>query len=205
MLVRAIRFVIRSLWVRLDPFGYARRIGVRLGEGCYLFGITSDTFGSEPYLVKIGNKCVIAHGVDFITHDGGVWQFRETYPDIDVFDPIIIGDNVFVGAHSVFLPGTVIGNNCIIGAGSVLRGRFAPFTLIAGNPARPVGTVEGYWEKLKDKTVPAFFLKPHEKRAYLLDRFASILKTPTGVRAPSQTQCGNEATRATEVRAGKLK
>lgn len=191
MIVRAIRFVIRSLWPRLDPFGYARWEGVQLGEGCYFFGITRDTFGSEPYLVKIGNKCVIAHGADFITHDGGVWQFREVYPDIDVFDPIIIGDNVFVGAHCTFLPGTVIGDNCIIGAGSVLRGRFPPFTLIAGNPARPVGTVEGYWEKIKDKTVPAFFLKPHEKRAYLLNRFASILNVPEAMRAPQRMRCGD--------------
>ena len=50
---------------------------------------------------------------------------------------IKIGDNVFIGSHSVVLGGANIGNNCVIAAGSVVRKCNAPpFSLIIGNPAK---------------------------------------------------------------------
>ena len=66
------RFLIAS-----DPVSYARRIGVRVGRDCRLIGIDRATFGSEPYLVSIGDHGTITDGVRFITHDGGVWVFRK--------------------------------------------------------------------------------------------------------------------------------
>ena len=205
MIFRAIRFGMRTIRAATDPVGYAREIGVQIGKDCYFYGVSQNTFGVHPYLIKIGNNCAIAHGVDFMTHDGAVHQFRGVHPDIDVFEPIIIGDNVFVGAHSVLLPGTTIGDNCIIGAGCVLRGKFAPHTLIAGNPARPVGTAEGYWERLKSKTVPTFHLKPEEKRAYLLKHFAAVLNAPADKAPLFQSMGpGKDAAPATRVHSGAM-
>jgi hypothetical protein len=54
---------------KIDPIGFARSIGVRIGESCRLIDVE---FSSEPYLVEIGDH-VSATTTRFETHDGGVW------------------------------------------------------------------------------------------------------------------------------------
>lgn len=53
--------------------------------------------------------------------------------------PIIIEDDVWIGAHTVVTRGVRIGRGAIIGAGSVVTHDIAPFTIAAGSPARPIG------------------------------------------------------------------
>ena len=82
------------------PEEYARRIGVTIGEGCEIY--KNVHWGSEPYLIDIGNNVRITNGVSFITHDGGVWVIRnlgknKNKKDIDVFGRIVVGDNVHIG------------------------------------------------------------------------------------------------------------
>ena len=112
-----------------------RRWGVKIGDGCLIY---SRFFDSEPYLIKIGNHVAVASGVRFITHDGGVWVYRNKNPEIDCFGRIIIGDNCFIGLDSIILPNSIIGNNCIIGAGSVVRGTIPDNSVVMGNPAKVV-------------------------------------------------------------------
>ena len=73
---------------------YIKKIGVKVGKNCE---ISRDIFwGSEPYLISIGDNCRITRGVEFITHDGGVWVLRNLYDEkeIDVLGKIIVGNNV---------------------------------------------------------------------------------------------------------------
>lgn len=177
MLIRAFRFLWQSAQVIVDPAGFARSIGVQLGEGCRLF-INRNTFGSEPYLVKIGSNCVIAHGTEFITHDGAVHQWRKSYP-ADIVAPIIIGNDVYIGANVTFLSGTIVGEGCIVGACSLVKGEFPPRTVIAGNPARARGSVEDFWQRNRHKVHPTFGLKPDEKRAYFLKYYENQLSGPS--------------------------
>ena len=58
-----------------------------------------------------------------------------------------IGDNVFIGMGATILMGAHIGNNCIVGAGSVVSGKFGDDVVIAGNPARVICTIEEYYNK----------------------------------------------------------
>lgn len=67
--------------------------------------------------------------------------------DSPVLKRIEIGNNVFIGARSFILPGTIIEDNCIIGAGSVLRGRIPSGSVVCGNPAKIVGSVEEFGKK----------------------------------------------------------
>jgi acetyltransferase-like isoleucine patch superfamily enzyme len=55
-----------------------------------------------------------------------------------IFGRIRIGNNVFVGTNCIILYGTTIGDNCIVGAGSVVRGHYPDNSVIVGNPAKVV-------------------------------------------------------------------
>jgi acetyltransferase-like isoleucine patch superfamily enzyme len=114
---------------------YLRRKGVKIGKNCRLHTIS---FSTEPYLVEIGDDVSIADCTVFITHDGSITCFRADFPGDDIFGRIRIGNNVTIGAHTIILPNTTIGNNSIVGAGSVVRGIFPDDSVIVGNPAKTV-------------------------------------------------------------------
>ncbi len=124
----------------------ARKMGVTVGEACRFFSLN---FSTEPFLIEIGNHVTITNNVIFSTHDGGVWVFREKYPEIDLFGKIKIGNNVFIGMGSNILLNTYIPDNCIIAAGSVVKGKFEPNSVIAGVPAKRICSIEEYYEKNK--------------------------------------------------------
>jgi hypothetical protein len=75
-----------------------KKMGVKVGKGTKILGNPLAIFGSEPWLIELGNKVEITNGVRFITHDGSVWIFRsqEGLEKIDLF-----GSNVIIGAGSI--------------------------------------------------------------------------------------------------------
>jgi len=158
---RIFNFIARKL---LSNKRYAKLVGVKFGKDCRFVGNIS--FGSEPYLVSIGNHVSITK-CNFLTHDGAVWLFREKEPDIDVCKPIKIGNNVFIGSDCIILSGVTIGDNVIVGAGSVVTKNLDSGYVYAGVPARPIKTVDEYYEKIKLFSLPAKNLNPKQKRAYL--------------------------------------
>jgi acetyltransferase-like isoleucine patch superfamily enzyme len=113
---------------------YLRKLGVKIGENCI---VNSLDFSTEPFLIEIGNLVSIASDVKFITHDGSVRCFKSEV-DGGIFGKIIIGNNVFIGTNSIIMLNTTIGNNCIVGAGSVVRGQFPDNSVIVGNPAKVI-------------------------------------------------------------------
>ncbi len=115
---------------------YYRKRGMKIGEDCLIGGKLSYT--NEAYLIEIGDHVGIADDALFITHDAGLWCFSKEYQEDDMFGKIIIGNNVLVGMKCIFLPNTQIGNNCMIGAGSVVRGKFPDNSVIFGNPAKVI-------------------------------------------------------------------
>lgn len=132
---------------RYDEFTiaeYFRKQGAQVGGGCH---IVPRSLGTEPYLVKIGNRVTIGAGVKFITHDGGPWIFREEIPDIQVFGPIVIDDNCVIGREAILFPNIKIGPNAIVGAGSVVISDVKPGIIVMGVPARALGSIEKYKEK----------------------------------------------------------
>jgi len=114
---------------------YLRKLGVKIGKNCY---IETLAFSTEPFLIEIGDHVAIAFGTDFITHDGGIWCFRDELKNGDIFGRIKIGNNILIGSKCTILPNTIIGDNSIVGAGSVVRGNFPDNSVIVGNPAKVV-------------------------------------------------------------------
>lgn len=55
------------------------------------------------------------------------------------FSPVYIGENAFIGASVVVLPGTHIGKSVIIGAGAVVKGNIPDYAIVVGNPAKIIG------------------------------------------------------------------
>ena len=123
-----------------------RRAGLTIGEGCRFAGIPS--FGTEPYLITLGNHVAIASNVVFITHDGGTFVFRhlERYRKVIKYGRITILDHCVIGERTIILPGVTIGPNSVVAAGSVVSRNIPPGVLAAGNPAKPFLTVHQYAE-----------------------------------------------------------
>ena len=69
-----------------------------------------------------GRRVLVTSGVQFVTHDGGAWLFREEFPDADVVAPITVGDDVMLGFRAIVMPGVTIGSRVVVGAGSVFNG-----------------------------------------------------------------------------------
>ena len=92
-----------------------------LGKGCYL---GSYNFGTEPFLISLGDNVVLGTGVRFINHDMSAEMISmKVFSDFDrlsVYGEIKIGNNVFIGANSIILPGVTIGDNVVIGAGAII-------------------------------------------------------------------------------------
>lgn len=172
---------------RRDPVSYARAIGVQVGERCRLYAITGATFGSEPFLVRLGDDVTVTAGVRFVTHDGGVDVLRDEFPDLELIAPVEVGDRVFLGLNSIVLPGVRIGPRSVVGAGSVVTRDVAGGTVVAGVPARPVCSVERYREKALADGLRTRGVRPAAKRAAietLLQERAGGAAEPRGRTSP---------------------
>lgn len=153
---------------RNDSAAQARALGVRVGRDCCIYDCH---FGSEPFLITLGDHVEVTTGVQFVTHDGGVWLFRQEFPDIDVFAPIRVGNNVFIGAYAVILPGAVIGDNCVIGAGAVVAGEIPPNSVAAGVPAKVIKSTAEYRAGVLEKAMHIRSRPLDEKRRILCEKF----------------------------------
>jgi acetyltransferase-like isoleucine patch superfamily enzyme len=149
----------------INPIAYLRGLGVKIGDGCR---IATANFGSEPYLIEIGNRCHITKGVKFINHDGGVWVFRDRADSFDVFGKIKIGNNVYIGNDCTLMPGVEIGNNCVIGASTIVTKSIPDNSVVAGVPARYICNIEDYYLRMRERNFNTKKMSNHQKKKYIL-------------------------------------
>ena len=129
--------------------------GIKIGNGTYFFGPTSTVVDTQrPSLIEIGKYCKITANVTILAHDYSRSVIRLKYGEIlGEAKKTIIKDNVFIGINSIILPGAQIGNNVIIGAGSVVSGKIPDNSVAAGNPARVIRTLDEYYTRRKSKYI----------------------------------------------------
>lgn len=151
------------------PNKLAMKKGVIFGKNC-IFG-KNINFGSEPYLITIGNSFYSSSNIQFVTHDGSVNVLRNLSPELKEYDyiqPINIGNNVFIGYGVVILPGTVIGDNIIIGASSVVKGTLESNHVYAGIPVKKISSIEKYKQKNEQIFIKTKNLSKDKKKDTLI-------------------------------------
>lgn len=146
---RRIRFLYHTRIKKMKENEYSimmmRESGITIGEEC---GIYTFIRSHEPSMITIGNHVTVSGGVSFITHDNSIMRVLD--PMTDVVGKITIGDYCFIGQNSILMLGITLGERCIVGAGAVVTHSFPPHSVIAGNPARKICTIEEMAEKYKD-------------------------------------------------------
>ena len=111
---------------------------IKIGDNCRING----AYIHAQKEIFIGNNCVIASGVNIIDSNGHELISKDRTIGRDKPKSIEIGNNVWIGLNVTILKGTSIGNNCVIAAGSVVKGEFPDNVLIQGNPAVIVSKLE---------------------------------------------------------------
>ena len=120
--------------VRLD---YIENIdigdGSSIGQGVRLQA-------SNGAKIRIGNRCKIAQRVLILTatHDPNVLPIGK----VGLNKPVIIGDDVWIGAGAILLPGITVGDRVVIGAGSIVTKDCVDDTLYCGNPAMKIRNLQ---------------------------------------------------------------
>lgn len=156
MFKKIYKFILR----RFFSYKYAVKSGVNF-KNMKTYGRID--WGSEPWIITIGNNVHLTDGIKFITHDGGTLICRDKEPSLDITAPIIIGDNVYIGNNVILLPGVTIGDNVIIGAGAVVSKSIPSNSVAVGVPARVIESFEEYFEKAIQKSTKLGQLKAKEK------------------------------------------
>lgn len=110
-----------------------------------LSGVILDP--AHCWLIEIGDNVTMAPRVHILCHDASTKQFLN-YTKIG---RVTIGDNVFIGAGTVVLPGVTIGNNVIIGANSTVTHDIPENSVAAGSPARVISSLEDYLAKERSR------------------------------------------------------
>lgn len=136
--------------ITLSGSEYARQKGVQVGRNCRIY---TRSFGSEPWLVSIGDKVTVTSGVILLTHDGSTWLMNDKKGRRYLYRRIIIGNNVFIGVNSILMPGVKVGDNVVIAAGSVVTKSIPSGSVVGGNPAKRLADFASYRSKILNECV----------------------------------------------------
>lgn len=130
---------------------YLNKQGANIDNSCYFVSPKTNLIDlTRPYLIQIGKNVTITSGVSILTH-GFDWSvLKIVYGEvIGSSGKVTIKNNCFIGVNSLLLKGITIGENSIIGAGSVVTKDIPPNTVAAGNPCKVICNLEEYYIKRK--------------------------------------------------------
>ena len=166
---------LKMLFAKMYPERYARLVGVNMGRHMRIYGSSYAMFSTEPWLVTLGNNVHIVGETVFLPHDGGTLILRSQVPDLELTQPIMVGDNVYIGLRYLIMMGVHIGNNVIIGAGSIVTKDIPDNSVAVGVPAKVIKTVDEYLEKAKINSLHLGHLYSEEKARELKKIFQNKL------------------------------
>lgn len=122
------------------------KMGLKVGNNFNrLSGVILDP--AHCWLIEIGDNVTLAPRVHILCHDASTKQFIG-YTKIG---RVTIGNDVFIGADTVILPGVNIGNNVVVGANSTITHDISDNSVVAGSPAKKLCTLIEYLDKEKKR------------------------------------------------------
>jgi acetyltransferase-like isoleucine patch superfamily enzyme len=139
-----------------------RLMGVKIGKHTVIYTsiFNFDTF--FPNLIEIGSFSVISKKTMLISHD-----YSKNFPMEGLSSmtkgKVVIGDHTFIGMGCIILPGVTIGNNVIVGAGSVVTRSIPGDRVVGGNPATVICTLQEYMERgsQREETYDETYIRAH--------------------------------------------
>lgn len=106
---------------------------------CVILDCAPVTFGDNVFIAPNCGFYTAGHPVDYPTRNA-LLEFAK---------PITVGDNVWIGANVVVLPGVTIGSGSVIGAGSVVSRDIPENVVAVGNPCRPIRSIDQEDRKMR--------------------------------------------------------
>jgi acetyltransferase-like isoleucine patch superfamily enzyme len=157
-----------------NKIAYLRKRGCKIGATTRLL-CNVNAFGSEPYLVDVGEDCLFSNNVNLFTHDGGVKVLNSLGffdgKSMDKFGKIKIGNNCFIGNGVKILPGVSIGDNVIIGTGSIVTRDIPSNSVAVGVPAKVLCTIEEYYKNNLHRFYNTTDMDMNQKKAFIQKEF----------------------------------
>ena len=128
---------------------YLRKQGVQIGENCVFRGSRCAAIDiTRPSLIEIGNYVDMNLNFTILTHDYATSVFLRVYKKfINSSGKVKIGNNIYFGKNCTILKGVTIGDNCIIGAGSIVNTNIPENSVAVGVPAKVICSLENYYNK----------------------------------------------------------
>jgi maltose O-acetyltransferase len=155
-----------------QTLSHMRKLGVRAHRPIRLASrsIVDPDFA---WAVEIGAYTIIASDVRIIAHDAAIKRLTG-YTEVR---PVIIGERCYIGAGTIVLPGTAIGDETIIGAGAIVRGEIPAKSLAVGNPAKVIGSIEDLRARhlAQMESSPRFETSPTHSDAAAIDEMRRAL------------------------------
>lgn len=139
---RLIRSMYLSLWLASLPKDAGIQMGCRFlnGRKIHLGERNVINFGTlldgRRYPIRVGNDVSIGPEAAILTlgHDPQSPDFADRGGEV------VIGDQVWICFRSIILPGVTIGEGAVVAAGAIVSRDVEPYSIVAGSPAKPVGT-----------------------------------------------------------------
>lgn len=157
-MIKHIIKTIKDLWVRRSSdslINYYRSNGIKIGANC-IFRSPKHTKIDlmRPSLITIGDNVDMNDHFTIMGHDFGHRVFLSLFGEFLCSSGVVsIGNNVYFGTSVTVLKGGVIGDNCIIGAGSLVNKPIPSNSVAAGVPCRVICTIEEYYAKRQKQWV----------------------------------------------------
>ncbi|OUP08470.1 acyltransferase [Collinsella sp. An2] len=151
---RQIRLLsIRDGWKKM-AYIKKHRIFAEVGKDCYY---QSNILPAEPFLVYFHDNVAVSAGARIVTHSALNTVFNhEEHTDqyLTRFGKVEVGSNVYIGADAIINYGVTIGDNCIVAAGAIVTKDVPSGSVVAGVPAKVIGSYEASKQKLRDFSEP---------------------------------------------------
>lgn len=130
-----------NLWTHKEPnefFTYSPQAVIKVGKGCRINGASIQCKTS----VTIGEDCLIGSCIIIDTDFHSIHAEKRNDPAFVKSKPIVIQDRVWLAGQSAILKGVTVGEEAVVGFRAVVTKDVAAKTVVAGNPAQVVKTLE---------------------------------------------------------------